>query len=470
MEHTDLCCELHFDFDADSAYIDNIFGDKMGCVVQKIESIDQFDQIDSRIKISDIFDEMTCITLRNIISKREESIYWNIILKDKFRMNTTISPMNNDIEIKIRIIQNRIYLFLRLLCKVQIHNVISNIRSCIEIIENCEDEDNGLDVEDVEDVEDDKKENTLLLDLLNDTLLLLIQKKMNKENKDTNLIYEIEEFDNVIEILHQVFPSSTYITIECSVSIKKEYTPILTSVLKSIKNSGQYNCGLVFCKYGNNLRIDIELDTRIEDHICKQLSSMFNIIGEILFYESLVVLKLPAIPNELTSNFTITNYNDFNRYIYQPYNNIIMVVDDALINIKIINRKLCKYFKINVVNIPIQSERWGKHIQYYMFEINDLLFIYVHNGKSALQLFKLFKPSIIITDIEMPKMNGIIFINEVKSIVPTFNRFIIHSALMKEQLADKYSSFDFNSIEILNKGISDTAFNCAFERVILEYV
>jgi CheY-like chemotaxis protein len=145
------------------------------------------------------------------------------------------------------------------------------------------------------------------------------------------------------------------------------------------------------------------------------------------------------------------------RSIYSlKSNKIILFVDDVLLNIKILFYKLLKYlnpsYKYN--NFPlITSEQWQSYGM-FILEIDTYAFIFAANGLYGNDISLIGKCNLIITDIQMPLMNGIDMIKSLHS-NGCKTKIIINTALTNEEIEQNSDLFEMlakKQIYILEKG------------------
>jgi YesN/AraC family two-component response regulator len=89
------------------------------------------------------------------------------------------------------------------------------------------------------------------------------------------------------------------------------------------------------------------------------------------------------------------------------------------------------------------------------------------NGKIGLDLFKEHLPDLIITDINMPEMDGIQMATEIKS-VKNDARFIVLTGNMEKEIFDKFSKIGYEDFMI--KPIEFNRLFAAIEKCIAEFM
>ena len=87
------------------------------------------------------------------------------------------------------------------------------------------------------------------------------------------------------------------------------------------------------------------------------------------------------------------------------------------------------------------------------------------NGRTAVELFKKHKPEIVITDIQMPEMDGIEMAGEIKAIEAD-TKFIVVTAYSNTSYYEKFNNIGFH--DFLPKPIEFDKLFAAIEKCIAE--
>ena len=87
------------------------------------------------------------------------------------------------------------------------------------------------------------------------------------------------------------------------------------------------------------------------------------------------------------------------------------------------------------------------------------------NGRTAVELFKKHKPGIIITDIQMPEMDGIEMAGEIKA-MKADTKFIVLTAYSNTSYYEKFNNVGFH--DFLSKPIEFEKLYAAIENCIAE--
>jgi YesN/AraC family two-component response regulator len=95
----------------------------------------------------------------------------------------------------------------------------------------------------------------------------------------------------------------------------------------------------------------------------------------------------------------------------------------------------------------------------------DVTIYTTKNGKTAVELFKKHKPEIVITDIQMPEMDGIEMAGEIKAIEAD-TKFIVVTAYSNTSYYEKFNNIGFH--DFLPKPIEFDKLFAAIEKCIAE--
>jgi len=87
------------------------------------------------------------------------------------------------------------------------------------------------------------------------------------------------------------------------------------------------------------------------------------------------------------------------------------------------------------------------------------------NGRTGVELFKKHRPGIVITDIQMPEMDGIEMAGEIKAIKAD-TKFIVVTAYGNTSYYEKFNTIGFH--DFLSKPIEFAMLYAAIERCIAE--
>ena len=132
---------------------------------------------------------------------------------------------------------------------------------------------------------------------------------------------------------------------------------------------------------------------------------------------------------------------------------IILLVDDVLLNLKIICLKIIKLFDVDYKynNFPILTpNEWQEH-GIITIEIHGYIFIMASNGYYGLEISRIVKCNLIITDIQMPLLNGFDMIKLMLSYKIT-SKIMINSAAINETDAELIELVKNNQIGYIEKG------------------
>lgn len=176
------------------------------------------------------------------------------------------------------------------------------------------------------------------------------------------------------------------------------------------------------------------------------LSSEINIGTEFL-------IKIKGIFDD--DNFVLnkTELNLIQNIIGKTEKKKILLIDDCLLNLKILSLKIIKFIdeEYKHSNFPIlTSEQW-QNTGIITIEIDKYIFILLSNGMYGKDIGIMLEPNIIITDIQMPLLNGIQMIKEllengIKS------KILINSAFSDKEDIEILEIIEKYNIEFIEKG------------------
>lgn len=150
--------------------------------------------------------------------------------------------------------------------------------------------------------------------------------------------------------------------------------------------------------------------------------------------------------NSLQLQLITSIYNIDKKYL-------IYIIDDNLLNLKILCSKIIKTqnktFKYE--NFPILTQEEWQNIGYIKIIDDPYIFILVANGLYGKELITMIEPKIIITDIQMPGLNGI---KMIKAILDDGNKskIIFNSAYMESDDTEIIEIIKQNNILFVEKG------------------
>ena len=106
--------------------------------------------------------------------------------------------------------------------------------------------------------------------------------------------------------------------------------------------------------------------------------------------------------------------------------------------------------KITLLYAEDEIETRQNHLE-YLKDRYDFNYLEASDGEEALKLFRQYKPEIILTDITMPKMDGLVFVEEVRKTCP-HTKVIVLSAYDEHEKLMK--AFDLDVVNYLVKPIN----------------
>lgn len=127
------------------------------------------------------------------------------------------------------------------------------------------------------------------------------------------------------------------------------------------------------------------------------------------------------------------------------------------------NRKI----KVMVVDDSVMVR---KYVLQILSEIENIdVVATAENGKVGMQKYFIYKPDLIILDIEMPEMNGLEFLKYIKTNIPKENRpsVIMFSSLVHEGAHETFEALENGASEIIKK--PDTGLDDSLENLKQEF-
>lgn len=131
----------------------------------------------------------------------------------------------------------------------------------------------------------------------------------------------------------------------------------------------------------------------------------------------------------------------------------ILLIDDCLLNLKILSLKIIKFIdkEYKHSNFPIlTSEQW-QNTGIIIIEIDKYIFILLSNGMYGKDISMMLEPNIIITDIQMPLLNGIQMIKELLE-YGIKSKILINSAFSDKEDQEILELIEKHNIEFIEKG------------------
>ena len=322
----------------------------------------------------------------------------------------------------------------------------------------------------------------LLKDLLKESLDMChnIRKSFLPEdiikNEDHSIVKSYIEIPKFISTLKNIFNSINFEFMINSNGLltDKQSECLYNCLLYIVKNYIDAGATLIHIEVSQPYNIKIIIsDNRKEINLNKldieKSSQFFLLYNEWKTYGGTIELKsnikkfdfILEIPPKKSNEFVLQLHH-INQLFSIKNNKIILFVDDVLLNIKILWIKILKYLyplhKYN--NFPILSNDQWQNYGMFVIEFNEYTFIFASNGLYGKDIALSINCYIIITDIQMPLLNGI---DMIKILLEKSykSKILINSALPKkelESLNDIMELIKIPNISFLEKG-SNINFN-----------
>lgn len=272
------------------------------------------------------------------------------------------------------------------------------------------------------------------------------------ENKQPTYIDICKSICYKVNDLRRKYKNKIFtINIQSSCFISKNDENVLYSFIDSrINNTLMFKYLTINCSvFKRNISILLYFNSKFEDfeNAC---IDQFTLKG----------IELP----EEYKEFNVTNINK----LVNSAKKVILIADDSLLNIKILNRYLIKHLKLrNTTNIfrDFDASQWGSNRKFIIDFTEDYGLIYVSNGSVAFEFIEMFNIDVLITDIEMPIVNGI----ELLEMIDKNNyqmKKSIHTTLLVDEMSKIFPHFDFSMCEIIHKGSSESIMKSFLENLL----
>ena len=149
----------------------------------------------------------------------------------------------------------------------------------------------------------------------------------------------------------------------------------------------------------------------ISSILCEGLIFELSIIGSINIEEFTFNTSQVKLISEISDKIGTDNTSST-----KTDKKIVLLVDDVLLNLKLLYLKLAKHIDntFNYVNFPILTREEWQANGIFFIEVCDYIFIFAANGMCGKEIAMMIHCDIIITDIQMPLLNGI---DMIKSLV-----------------------------------------------------
>ena len=160
---------------------------------------------------------------------------------------------------------------------------------------------------------------------------------------------------------------------------------------------------------------NVKTSTNIEDGFIlayyewKNLGGFVNIISNEFIISNEYEIKIKGIYQ--IDNFTLnkTQLKLINDILQETNKKIILLIDDSLLNLKLLSLKMIRFLDKNYKhsNFPILTPEQWQSEGIIQININDYIILLLANGMYGKDISIIINPNIIITDIQMPQLNGI---------------------------------------------------------------
>ena len=344
------------------------------------------------------------------------------------------------------------------------HNIRSNIVSSIlnteELMKKYLDKDEFIRI------------NTNTIELLKESLLLFDQEHLDSIPTPTEPLdnvyvesYGAQNFNEEQKFV-KVFHGQEERSISNASDLINElctYSYIIREIRKFSKDMQIYLCKLPILSQDilNQIITTVSKYEILENEIYK---TVFTFNNNIIHLNSVEIATEAVILNNMFDEEFIRKINLLLNNSYKT----IMIVDDSFTNIKILSHsvyKLCQKTKTKGIFDNYNGNLWMSSDYFIIDIIDDVAFIFLSNGQIAKTFIEMIHVNILITDIEMPKMNGIELIKF--TIENNYNmKIAIQSALDKHLIFELYPEIS-EEIKIIHKRSHHSVINDILTSLII---
>lgn len=275
--------------------------------------------------------------------------------------------------------------------------------------------------------------------------LVIINRSINK--KYIKIYLELILFKRRVNFLYRHKP--IIIKIDTNILIDQEKYLLILNLLDI----------LILCV--NNITIsDDEQDNLLIKYVSSENFKIDPSTNNILlslgatFYSEKNLFLIPC-KDKIPNNVSVISKKDLNTlFSIDKKNKVIVICEDSFLCVRILLNKINRLFFDNCNEIKIQNDiKWEKPNIIFLNK-NDYTFIITSNGQLGFDILSMIKTFFVITDIEMPELNGLEMINRLHS-NGIYHRTIISSTLSNEIIYQGIDNMLNYNISILQKGSSE---------------
>lgn len=148
-----------------------------------------------------------------------------------------------------------------------------------------------------------------------------------------------------------------------------------------------------------------------------------------------------------------TQINLINEILNTQNKKKVLLIDDSLLNLKILSLKIIKQIDKNYKhsNFPTLTPDEWQNIGIIEIDTNDYIFLLLSNGMYGKEISIIIEPELIITDIQMPILNGVEMIKDLLE-YNIKTKIIINSAFLDKDNEEINGLIQKNNIMFIEKG------------------
>lgn len=435
----------------------NIIGTKKKLVLSS-----NVNEIDLNLLLENKFRNVHNKFIFDIAINKQKSKYWDKFLNGKMSRNIEIiNPMNHNVFssnliinlIEHNVSKNEIYfdvIFndINPLTKknepiVLTHELDSLVSSSLSIIHNLKQDYNDINIDMLNDLMNeiknilDKTKKTVL-----DDVIISFTKDNNIENNYENtminnfvitlieLIKITKKISNDITINYSIEKIESFVDENLKKNIINDFTKFINILFEFINNVYQPEIEINIYETNKNSIINIKISNinninKFIENINKKTQvdevhevDEFNKYKLLVEYmEDVLYIKIVLEKKEKPNNKIILNNKQIEKILNIDHNKkIYILIDDSILNLKLLSANLLRFKNIDLTlgfkKFPkLTSSEW-QDIGILLLEVEEFIIVLLSNGEYGKQVSLLLNPQVIITDVQMPQLNGIDMIKD----------------------------------------------------------
>jgi CheY-like chemotaxis protein len=183
------------------------------------------------------------------------------------------------------------------------------------------------------------------------------------------------------------------------------------------------------------------------------LGGTVNVLNSEINIGTEFLIKIKGLYENEKFILTKTQINLINEILNTQNKKKVLLIDDSLLNLKILSLKIIRETDKNYKhsNFPTLTPDEWQNIGIIQIENDEFVFLLLSNGMYGREISMIIEPELIITDIQMPALNGIEMIKDLlKYNIKT--KIIINSAYLDKDNEEINGLIQKNNIMFIEKG------------------